>query len=144
MSTEDNKALVRRWYDEVLNKKNSAAISEFCAPNLVDHSLPPGLPGGIEGTKQFIGMYVTAFPDLHLTVEDMITEGDKVASRLSISGTQQGAFMGIPPTGKHMTSTGIDIIRIADGKFVEHWLEADNLGLLQQLGVIPAPGQASQ
>ena len=84
-----------------------------------------------------------AFPDLHFTVEDLIAEGDKVVARLTASGAQQGVFMGISPTGKRTTVTAIDIIRIAGGKFVEHWLEMDTLGLLHQLGVVPAPGQAS-
>jgi len=86
-------------------------------------------------------MYLTAFPDLHFTVEDFIAEGDKVVARLTVRGTQQGIFMGIPPTGKHATVTAIDINRMAGGKSVEHWLNMDTLGLLQQLGVIPAPGQ---
>jgi predicted ester cyclase len=86
-------------------------------------------------------MYLTAFPDLHFTVEDIIAEGDKVVTRLTCRGTQQGAFMGIPPTGKQATVTAIDINRFAGGKSVEHWLNMDTLGLLQQLGVIPAPGQ---
>ncbi len=143
MSTEDNKTLVRRFYEEVFNQKNRAAIDEFSDPNYVDHTAPPGLPGGIEGQKQLIGMYLTAFPDLHLTVEDMIEEGDKVVSRWSGSGTHQGMFMGIPPTGKHGTATGIEIVRIVGSKFVEHWMELDALGLLQQLGVVPTPGQSS-
>jgi len=89
-------------------------------------------------------MYVTAFPDLHFTVEDMIAEGDKVVARLTARGTQAGAFMGIPPTGKQASITAIDINHMAGGKSVEHWLEMDTLGLLQQLGVIPAPGQTNQ
>jgi predicted ester cyclase len=143
MSTEDNKALVRRFYEEVFNQKNTTAIAEFIDPTFVDHSLPPGLPGGIEGARQYIGMYLTAFPDLHLTVEDLIAEGDKVVARFTGGGTQQGAYMNIPPTGKQMTATVIDMFRIAGSKFVEHWLEFDALGMMQQLGVIPAPGQAS-
>jgi len=140
MSTEDNKGLVRRFYEEVFNQKNMAAMDEFFAPNIVDHSAPPGLPGGIEGQKYLIGMYLTAFPDMHLTVEDMIAEGDKVVARLTSDGTQQGEFMGISPTGKHVTVTVMDILRIAGGKFVEHWIEMDTLGLLQQLGVVPSMG----
>ena len=140
MSIEDNKARVRRFYEEVFNQKNTAAIDEFFAPNIVDHSAPPGVPGGIEGQKQLIGLYLTAFPDLHLTVEDMIAEGDKVVVRLTSSGTQQGEFMSISPTGKHVTITVVDIFRIAGGKFVEHWLQMDTLGLLQQLGVAPSMG----
>src|SRR5437588_2641681 len=140
-STEANKASVRRFYDEVFNKKNRAAIDEFIAPNQVDHAAPPGTPGGLAGARQTVAMYLTAFPDLHFTVEDIIAEGDRVVARLTVRGTQKGAFMGIPPTGKQVTSTAIDINRIADGKSVEHWLNMDMLGLLQQLGVIPAPGQ---
>ena len=141
MSTEANKASMRRFYDEVFNKKNRAAIDEFIDPNQVDHDAPPGTPGGLKGAKQTITMYLTAFPDLHFTVEDLIAEGDKVVARLTVRGTHQGIFMGIPPTGKKATSTAIDINRIVGGKSVEHWLKMDSLGLLQQLGVIPAPGQ---
>ena len=142
MSTEVNKANLRRFYDEVFNKKNRAAIEEFIDPNQVDHAAPPGTPGGLAGAKQTISMYLTAFPDLHFTVEDIIAEGDKVVARLKVRGTQKGAFMGVPPTGKQATSTAIDISRIAGGKSVEHWLEIDTLGLLQQLGALPTPGQA--
>ena len=140
-STEVNKANMRRFYDEVFNKKNRAVIDEFIDPNQVDHAAPPGTPAGLEGAKQTLTMYLTAFPDLYFTVEDLIAEGDKVVTRLTTRGTQQGAFMGIPPTGKHVTVTAIDINRFAGGKSVEHWLNMDTLGLLQQLGVIPAPGQ---
>ena len=138
-STEVNKASMRRFYDEVFNKKNRAAIDEFIAPNHVDHAAPPGMPGGLQGVKQTINMYLTAFPDLHFTVEDLIAEGDKVVTRLTVRGTQQGEFMGIPPTGKHATVKAIDINRIVGGKSIEHWLEMDTLGLMQQLGVVPTP-----
>ena len=143
MSTEGNKALLHRFYDEVINKKNLAAINEFIDSQVVDHALPPGMPAGIEGQKQVFSMYTTAFPDTHFTVEDMIAEGDKVVARLTIQATQHGAFLGLPPTGKHVTFTGIDIIRISGGKLVERWAETDMLGLLQQLGVVPPPEQAS-
>jgi predicted ester cyclase len=143
MSTEDNKALVRRFYEEVINKKKTAAIDEFIDPNHVDHAAPPGIPGGIEGAKQTITMYLTAFPDLHFTVEEMIADQDKVVARITATGTHQGRFMSIPPTGKQVTVKAIEIIRIAGSKFVEHWMELDALGLLQQLGAVPAPGQAS-
>ncbi len=141
MSTEDNKASVRKAYQAVNQQNLSSFIDEFIDPNQVDHSAPPGLPGGIEGARQFAGMFLTAFPDMHFKVEDMIAEGDKVVARITMSGTQQGAFMGIPPTGKHVTITAIDISRMAGGKSVEHWIEMDTLGMMQQLGVIPAPGQ---
>ena len=88
-------------------------------------------------------MYLSAFPDLHITVEDMIAEGDKIVARLTMRGTHQGAFLGIPPTGKQVTGTAIDINRITGGKSVEHWNNSDTLGLLQQLGVVPLPGQVA-
>jgi predicted ester cyclase len=143
MSTEDNKAVVRRFYEEVVNQKKRAVLDEVFDPNLVDHFAPPGTPGGLEGARHTFDMFLTAFPDLHFTVEDLIAEGDKVVARFTGSGTQQGAYMNIPPTGKQMTATVIDMFRIAGSKFVEHWLEFDALGMMQQLGVIPAPGQAS-
>jgi predicted ester cyclase len=87
-------------------------------------------------------MYLTAFPDLHLTIEDLIAEGDKVVDRQTARGTHQGTFMGIPPTGKQITVTAMNISRIVGGKIVEHWVELDTLGMLQQLGVVPMPGQA--
>ncbi len=138
MSTEDNKALMRCFLEEVFNKKNLAAIDEFIAPNHVDHTLPPFMPTTPEGTKQAIGMFLTAFPDVHLTVEDMIADGDKVVTRYTSRGAQKGVFMGIPPTGKQMTVSSIIIARIADGKIVEEWGLDDQMGMLQQLGVIPA------
>ncbi len=141
MSTKENKELVRRFYDEVFNKKNLMAIDEFLDPHIIEHALPPGLPGGNAGSRQFIGMYLAAFPDLHLTAEDLIAEGDKVAARLTLRGTHKGELMGVPPTGKQVTLTGIQIVRTADGRIAENWINLDALGMLQQLGVIPAPGQ---
>ena len=143
MSTEDNKAVVRRFYEEVMNQKKRAVLDEVFDLNVVDHFAPPGTPGGLEGARQTLGMFLTAFPDLHFTVEDLIAEGDKVVARATLSGTQQGTFMGIPATGKHVTIRGIEINRFEGGKSVEHWVEMDTLGLMQQLGVIPPPGPTS-
>jgi len=98
---------------------------------------------GLEAFKQIEAMLLTALPDVHYTVEDLLAEGDKVAVRLTVTGTQHGAFMGIPPTGKHTTVTESAISRIVGGKIAEHWSETDMLGLMQQLGVNPPPGQAS-
>ena len=138
MSTEDNKALMHRFLEEVFNKRNLAAMDEFIAPDQVDHTLPAFLPTTPEGTKRAIGMYLKAFPDLHLTVEDMFAEGDKVVTRFTSRGTQKRAFMGIPPTGKQVTVSSIVIVRIAGDKIVEQWGLDDQMGMLQQLGVIPA------
>lgn len=138
MSTEDNKNLIHRFYEEVFNKKNVAALDAFYAPDHVDHTLPPGMPTSPEGTKQAIIMTLVALPDLHVTIEDMIAEGDKVVTRFTTHGTQQGVFGSIPPTGKRVAITTIEITRVADGKIVEDWGLDDRLGMLQQLGLVPA------
>jgi steroid delta-isomerase-like uncharacterized protein len=138
MSTEENKALIRRFYEEVFNKRNLAALDDFYAPDHVDHTLPPGLPVGPEGTRQAIAMMLTGFPDLRITIEDMIAEGDKVATRFMTHGTQHGMFGSIPPTGKQVAVSTIEITRIAGGKIVEDWGLDDRLGMLQQLGLVPA------
>lgn len=140
MSTAENKALMRRFYEEVFNQKNLAAIDDFIAPSFVNHSAAQlGMTGGdLEHVRQFVSMVMQSFPDLRYTVEDLVAEGDQIAARLTLSGTQQGAFMGIPPTGKHVTISDIEIFRISGGKAVECWVQADYLGLLQQLGVVPA------
>jgi steroid delta-isomerase-like uncharacterized protein len=142
MSTEENKVRVRRLYEEVFNQKNLAAIDDYFAPTVIDHSLPPGAPGGIEGVRQTIVMFLSAFPDLHLTVEDLIAEGDKVVARWTLRGTHQGASLGMPPTGKQFTMPGISVVRLDGGKSAEQWVVHDQLGMLQQLGLVPAPAQA--
>jgi steroid delta-isomerase-like uncharacterized protein len=139
MSAEENKALVRRFVDEVQSAGNIDAIDELCSPEFVNHSAPPGVPSNCEGVKQLTAMFRQAFPDSYFTVEDMIAEGDKVATRKTFHGTHQGEFMGIPPTGQQVSIGLIDIVRIVDGQVVEHWSMGDNLGLMQQLGVIPQP-----
>lgn len=141
MSTGENKAMVRRFIEEVFNQRNVDAIDTFMSSDYVDHVVPPGVPPTREGFKQFVGMFLPAFPDFQYTLEDDIAEGDRVMQRLSASGTQQGEFMGIPATGKHATWSEIHVGRVADGKIVEHWGTIDQLGMLQQLGVIPPPGQ---
>ena len=136
----ENKAMVSRFYEEVLNKHNPDAMEEFFAADFVDHNPSPGQAPGLEGVKQEFVMMFTAFPDMHLTVDHQIAEGDKVVSRLTVHGTHKGDFMHIPATGKPLTITGIDIVRIKDGKAVERWGNFDELGMMLQLGVIPAPG----
>jgi predicted ester cyclase len=113
------------------------------ASDYVDYVIPPGVPPTREGFKQFISMFLAAFPDFHYTIEDEIAEGDKVVNRLTARGTQQGELQGIPATGKQATWSEIHIGRMAGGLLVEHWGSIDQLGMLQQLGVIPTPGQAS-
>ena len=144
MSTAENKAIARRLYEEGFNAHNPAVFYELWAANLVQHAAGtlPGIPGDREGANQAIAMIFGAFPDWQVTVEDMIAEGDKVVARYTGQGTQRGELLGIPATGKRVTMTVIDIFRITDGKIAEHWVESDALGMMQQLGVIPAPGQA--
>ena len=142
MSTEENKTVARRAYDafnQGLRTGNLAALDEVIAANMVDHNPAPGQGPGLEGAKQVFTQFFAAFPDLQFTVEDMIAEGDKVASRITARGTHKGDFQGIPATGKQVMQTGIDILRIAGGKVVERWGQFDDLGMLQQLGVVPPP-----
>ncbi len=142
MSTEDNKAIVRRGLETVWHQKKVTSAEDHLAPDFVNHD-PAMTLQGLEQYKPFVTGYLSAFPDLHFTIEDQIAEGDKVVTRWTARGTHQGPFMGMPPTGKQGTVTGITIDRFANGKIVESWYNFDALGLLQQLGVIPAPGQAS-
>jgi steroid delta-isomerase-like uncharacterized protein len=144
MSTEENKAIVRRFVDEVQSKGDIDAIDELCSPEFINHSAPPGVPSNCEGVKQVTAMFRQAFPDSYFTVEDMLAEGDKVATRKTFHGTHQGEFMGIPPTGQRVSIGLIDIVRIVDGQVVEHWSMGDNLGMMQQLGVIPTPEQSEE
>lgn len=140
MSTEANKAIVVQLYEEVWNRGNLDLVDKLVAPNAVDHEpqRPLGAPGSPQGLKAVVTMLRRAFPDDHYMIEDLIAEGDKVVARLTHSGTHQGAFLGLPPTGKHISTTSIHIFRFADGQLVEHWANKDDLGLMQQLGVIPA------
>ncbi len=140
MSTETNEVIARRFAEEVTNQKRLDVADEIIAADHVFYM--PGIPPvrGLEAWKQLASIYFTAFPDFQVTVEDVIAEGDKVVARFTFSGTHQGEFQGIPPTGKQVTATGIDIYRIVDGKMLEHWAQIDALGMLQQLGVIPEMG----
>jgi steroid delta-isomerase-like uncharacterized protein len=143
MSTEQNKTLVRRYWEEVWNQGNLAVLDDLIATDFDGHPLPgePDFGRGPAGQKQLVGMYRTAFPDLRMTIEDMTAEGDRVAVRWTARGTQTGEMMGIPATGKHTTVTGMFLNRLAGGKIVEGWGNFDALGMLQQLGVIPTPEQ---
>jgi steroid delta-isomerase-like uncharacterized protein len=140
--SEENKALIQHFVEEAFNQGNLEAAEEIYAPIFISHD--PTTPEG-QGTpddvKQFVNTYRTAFPDGHTTVEGSIAEGDQVAYRWTFRGTHQGGLMGIPPTGKQVTITGITINRLSGGKIEEQWNNFDQLGVLRQLGVAPAPGQ---
>ena len=120
MTIEENKALVRRFVDEGQSAGNIDAIDELCSPEFVNHSAPSGMPPNREGVKQVTAMFRQAFPDSYFTVEDMIAEGDKVATHKTFHGTHEGEFMGMPPTGRRVSMELIDIVRIFEGRVVEH------------------------
>ena len=143
MSTEQNKALVRQLVKEAINQGNIRVIDELLIPDFVEHEeLPPGIPPGREGPKVLFTMLRSAFPDIKATIEHLIAEGDEVVLHMTWTGTHLGEFMGIPPTGKSISINVIDILVIAEGRFVEHWGVMDSMAMMQQLGVAPAPEQA--
>jgi predicted ester cyclase len=138
---EDTAAPFRRFIQEVVNGGNVAAIDDLMPPDLIEHEpLPPGMPQNREGVKELFTTLHQAFPDLEAAVEDEVVQGDKVVFRMTWQGRQDGDFFGIPPTGKRVTYSVIDIVRVVGGKVVEHWGLTDQLGLMQQLGGIPQPG----
>ena len=142
MSTEQNKAVLRRLFEEGLNQNNPGVFDELLAPNFVIYDPPPGMSPDREGFRQLIEMFRAAFPDLHVTFEAEFADGDYVIHRGYTTGTHKGELMGIPPTGKQVKIKSLDIWRVVNGKAVENWVQLDMLGLMEQLGVIPAPGQA--
>jgi steroid delta-isomerase-like uncharacterized protein len=133
MSTEENKNIVRR-YQEAYNTANYDALDEVVAADVLTPNMISNMPRGLEGAKLVHKKTVTGMPDYHTTIEDLIAEGDKVAARVRITGTHTGDFYGIPPTGRHIDLTAIYIVRIADGKIVEHWGEENGSEVLRQLG----------
>jgi len=132
---------VRRFDEEVWNGRNPSLVDELFAASHIFRAAG-SRPLDREGHRQMIADFQDAFPDGRNTSEELLAEGDKVVQRWTFRGTHQGAFQGIPPTGRPVTLTGISIRRVDDGTIVESWHELDTLGLLQQLGVSPAPGQA--
>ncbi len=141
MSTEDNKAVVRRFCDEVMNGRNPAVLDDILAPAFEGFKVEGEAQSqNREEFKQTTAMILNAFPDFHQTIHDWVAEKDKVVTRWTIQGTQQGEYLGVPPTGKQIKATGMDIFRVVDGKIVEHWVEVDMFGTMQQLSMIPPMG----
>ena len=140
MSTEENKALTRRLFEEGINQNNPSVFDELIAPDFVNYDAPPAIQRGPEGMRQLVAMFRTGFPDAHVTIEEELADGDSVIHRGYFTGTHQGDFQGIPPTGKQIKVKTIDIWRVANGKMVENRVQMDMLGLMQQLGVVPSMG----
>ena len=142
MSTEQNKAI----FEKLIRLQESGDLNtadQIIAPNWVNHdpSMPP--LQGIEGFKQLTMGFRSAFPGFQTEIEDILAEGDKVAARFRLRGTNSGSLWGMPPTGKTVDVTATGIFRVLDGKVTDNWVNMDALGLMQQLGVVPAPGQGS-
>jgi steroid delta-isomerase-like uncharacterized protein len=135
VSPEQNRALVRRWYDDVLNDRNFAAVDEIVAPDFVIN----GQPVGSEGIRQAAVWVRSVFPDLRVTVEDVVAERDRVVTRFTARATHCGEFLGVPATGKAVTMSGVHVDRVAHGRIAERWETVDLLGLLQQLGATIQP-----
>jgi steroid delta-isomerase-like uncharacterized protein len=140
MSTEANKALAHRIPLEVFNEGKYEVVDQVISDDNVDHgSLPPGMPSGKEGVKALAKALRSAFPDFKITINFDIAEGDLVASYGTTTGTMKGEFAGMPPSGKTASWDAIHVVRIKDGKIVEHWQVQDQLAMLQQLGFVPDP-----
>jgi steroid delta-isomerase-like uncharacterized protein len=137
MSTETNKATVRRYYEQVLGAGRADLAEEFLAENVELHGT--GLAPGLEAVRAWVASMAAAFPDRQMTIDEVIAEGDKVVVRHTLSGTHEGEMDGIPATGRSITQPAISIFRLANGKILEGWYASDHLKLMQQLGVIPTP-----
>lgn len=136
MSTAENKANYRRIIEEVWNQGNLALLDELCSRSYVGHD-PTMTIHGPEEFKQYVATYRNAFPDTHMTIEEVLAEGDAVVIRYTFRGTHQGDLMGIPPSNKRATVTGMSMMRFVHGKSEEAWFSYDALGMMQQLGLIP-------
>ena len=141
MSTETNKALVHRFFEAFNAGDLDAAVAVF-DPNAVVHNSGAPDPLNLEGFGQLAGVFLAAFPGGQHSIDDIVVEGDKVVTRITYRGAHTGDLMGMPPTGKHVAVSAMTIDKIANGKIVETWRLFDQMGMMQQLGLIPAPGQA--
>ena len=140
--SEENKALVRRYFEEIWDKGNLDAADQLFATNFVRYGSAgtEGAVRGLEGFKQLVTLYRTAFPDLRVPIEDVVAEGDRVVARWTARGTHQGDLMGNAPSGNRVAVSGILIDRVSGGKIEEEWVDYDTLHLMQQIGAVPRPG----
>jgi predicted ester cyclase len=137
MATNQTQSPIRRVFDEVFNHGNLTVVDELLSPDHLAHNSFGGVPNGPQGLKWLIAMFRTAFPDLHCTIEDEISVGDQFAAHLTMRGTHKGSFLGNPPTGRPIVVQGIIFARVEECMIVEYWMQIDQFGLLQQMGIIP-------
>lgn len=133
----DIRDVARQLIEDDLNTGDMAVAERIIAADFVDHTNPPGLQHGLAGHRGIVDIFHAAFPDVRWTIDDMVAEGDRVAMRLTMTGTHRGEFFGIPPTGRRVEVGGTHIVRIQDDRVAEHWGHNDDLGLMRQLGAIP-------
>ena len=142
MSAEENKAIMRRYFEGAWEQGNLGLIDELLASDYVNHSpATPDQPTDPEGVKGVVSMFRSGMPDLKVVIEDMIAEGDKVATRYTLEGTHQGELFGVPPTGQRLSIKSMTVERVLEGKIRDHWRVTDTLEMMQQLGVVPEPEQ---
>ncbi|HSD01772.1 MAG TPA: ester cyclase [Gaiellales bacterium] len=143
MQAAESKRIVRRFIDEYQTGASDAAFAELLHPDVIDHSRPPGIAPGAQGVRQQFDGVRAGLPDFRATILHQVAEGDLVMTHKVFHGTHTGELLGIPPTGREVEILVIDVVRVADGRIVEHWGIVDRLGLLQQLGAIPEPEAAT-
>jgi predicted ester cyclase len=129
----DPRELVQRLHTALLDSRDPEVVDSFFAPEFVSHNNPPGFPPGVEGVKRFFSMFRDAFPDVSVEIDEVVADGDRAAVASTFTGTHEGELMGVAPTGRRVTVTGIDIVRVAGGKIVEHRGLTDIVGLMRQL-----------
>jgi predicted ester cyclase len=142
LSPQENKAIVRRLVEEAQAGGKLHVIDELISPDFVDHSAWPGIPATREGVRQIFGMFHAALANLQVIIHDQIAEADRVATRKTLRGTHQSDLLSVPPSGNVIAIEVIDILRVQDGLITDHWNLVDQLGLLQQLGLVPAAAEA--
>jgi len=132
--TDDAGNLVRRLHAEILAVRDPGVVDAFFAPDFVSHTNPPGFPEGVEGVRRFFAMFRDAMPDVEVTIAELIVDGDRAAVATTIRGTHTGDLLGLPATGRRVEVIGVDMVRVLDGKIVEHRGLTDTVGLMRQLG----------
>lgn len=143
MAASDNEALVRRYYDEVLNGRRPELVDELAVEDYVEHDPFPGQGNGRDDLRARVQLLLDGLNPVHFTIEDVVAGGDRVVVRWTQTAEQSGPFLGLPATGRNFSISGIDIHRIRDGRLAEHWHVVDLFSLMQQLGAIPAPSAAA-